>query len=800
MRKLMTESKLVQIVLSLLLACLGLWASHALLNAQTNQAQLWVNMGIYGGGISDAVVDPTTGRVYLVLGGCPAFYRSDDNGEHWVSSNAKYAAAQQILLASDGALYANFDPGLMRSTDGGDTWTLVVNASNAPYAYTIYGFDIDANNANHIVVGTGGGASGDGFAYVTTNGGASWVDSVISVAESGRVEGVAIDPTDVNGDIVYAVSGESWFDANAPSHIHRSLDGGYHFTKIFTAPVGEQMSAVAVSPAGTIFAGSSQSLYRSEDGLSWVRVLTNTGRYVNFIDFGLNDPNIIYVDGYVSHNGGDSWTPLSINGFVAQSPANPDMLFTQSGVGIKRSIDSGTSWDEVNYGIEGVLVWDALSDRADNQIIYVATGSGFGRSMDGGQSWEFPMGNFTGDYRALATDPNETGVVYLDGGVNFYRSLDYGQTWEQSYVDPPSDSSISDIAVDPNNGDLIYVAMARYDSSIAQAVGGLSRSLDGGQTWINTTLAGLPVNAVETVKTPSGTAVFAGVGDYWLATVVGGVYRSLDNGDAWNQVGLANKVVSSLAIHPTDPNVIFAGTVKENFPSGAERPVYRSLDGGDTWEKLSLLNCGNVEAIAIDPNAPNIVIVSSCSQLHKSFDGGATWFLYYEGRPGDQFQAVYIPFLPPSPVSNFTAQPYTGSVHLAWTYPGDPDLVGAKINYLTDTFPTAHHMGVTLTDQMGMPGGTDVFTHTGTLSDTTYYYAAFAYDLDGRFSNPTWVSATVPVSGGQVFSIASVYSADTVSNPGNRLPVYLAASSGLYRRLEAGGLYDIYLPLVIKKR
>jgi hypothetical protein len=297
--------------------------------------------------------------------------------------------------------------------------------------------------------------------------------------------------------------------------------------------------------------------------------------------------------------------------------------------------------------------------------------------------------------------------------------------------------------------------------------------------------------------------VYAAAGDNWSSSVLGGVYRSLDNGDTWESIGLEDEVINALAVDPSDGRVIYAGaTGRQQEPQGGYL-VYRSRDAGETWDQLSLYSCCSIEAMKVDPNAPNIIFASAGNLLYKSSDGGDTWALFYTGVWGEQFQALHIPFLPPSPVTGLSAQVISDSVRLTWNNPADPDLAEVSLRVMTDTFPTAHTQGISLTMQTALPVTSGVFTHTGVLTGMTYFYTAFAYDVDGRYSEPAVISATLPESGSVGFPEPPALILAPGTGREAQSKIYLATSRGLFMSYDTantppGEQYRLFLPLGIK--
>ena len=606
-----------------------------------SEAPEWQNLGIYGGNINDVVVDPETDWVYLVLNGYPGVYRSQDSGQSWSPIGEGYAAAQRILIDKNGSLYANFDI-LRKSMDDGVTWQPIVDISVIESVHIIPAFDIHPDNPDLIVMGTGSGSTKDAEVYFTTDGGMNWNQSSINIPISSRIFDIAFDPTDPNGQRIYAVN-KDLESSNTASNVYRSDDGGATFVVEIAVPPGEQLSEIGVNRNGTVYAGTTSGLYRKQTSGVWEPRNFN-GMSINMIEFDVSDPEIVYIDNYVSYNDGDSWSPKSVHGYFAQSPNEPDLMFTLSKLGLKRSMDGGETWVESVEGIEAVLIWSMAADVQNQDVLFVATQQGLGRSLDGGDTWDFPMESIMPDRMSLITSPVDSGVVFIGGNAGDVDiSNDHGENWTHQLIDPENETAVWDIAIDPRDNNFVYAATASYFSEIGNSIGGLFVSNDGGDTW-GSAIPDLPANAVEAASDPDKTVVYAGFGDYWYGNETGGVYRWTAS-EGWDQVGLADKVVNAIAVNPNNPDLVFAGTVKEIFAENSVTPVYRSVNGGASWEPLKIDNCGNIEAIVINPNFPNEIYVSACNQLHKSVNNGDSWFLYYMGRDGDQFQALYMPMI-----------------------------------------------------------------------------------------------------------------------------------------------------------
>jgi hypothetical protein len=83
----------------------------------------------------------------------------------------------------------------------------------------------------------------------------------------------------------------------------------------------------------------------------------------------------------------------------------------------------------------------------------------------------------------------------------------------------------------------------------------------------------------------------------------------------------------------------------------------------------------------------------------------------------------------PDPVQAFTAQPGSQAVRLSWTNPVTADFTGTMIRVKLGSFPTGPADGQLVVNKPNTPGSSDTHLHLGLTSGTTYFYAAFAYDL-----------------------------------------------------------------------
>ncbi len=217
------------------------------------------------------------------------------------------------------------------------------------------------------------------------------------------------------------------------------------------------------------------------------------------------------------------------------------------------------------------------------------------------------------------TNPNIFWVGSPSGGV--WKTTDGGTTWSTTTDNLPS-IGISDIAANPLNPDILYIATGDGDAADTYSIG-ILKSYDGGATW-NTTGSSLNITDYYTFRriliNPNDTNII-------IATSNNGIFRTTDAGANWTNV--INGNFKDLEFKPGDPSIVYA---TENNAA-----IYKSTDGGASFTNISgTITTADINRIelAVTPANPN-VIYALCSSnsdngfyaLYKSSDNGNTWTL-----------------------------------------------------------------------------------------------------------------------------------------------------------------------------
>lgn len=177
--------------------------------------------------------------------------------------------------------------------------------------------------------------------------------------------------------------------------------------------------------------------------------------------------------------------------------------------------------------------------------------------------------------------------------------------------------------------------------------GGVWKTQDGGSNWKNITdkYFGGTIGAVA-VAPSDETVVYVGEGENTMrgnvAEGLGGIWRSDDGGKNWRNLGLKDgRHIIRIVVHPKDPNTVWVAVMGHLFGPNEERGVYKTTDGGKTWKKtLFVNNQTGCSDLVMEPGNPSVwyagmwrVIRTPHSMesggegsgLYKSVDGGETW-------------------------------------------------------------------------------------------------------------------------------------------------------------------------------
>ena len=344
---------------------------------------------------------------------------STDGGQSFGPPVATGGALINSLLvdpADAERVYAATDSGVFVSTNGGANWSSSSIGITTPL---LGAAAISPSAPDNVLVGGLGGV------YRTNNGGVTWLHTELGTGID-DVTALSFDP--LNSATVYActigafvhrsddggvswsagvdtggfafcysiaVSGSTLWVPTAGG-IRRSIDGGDNWE--LTTGLDLPTYSLAVAPGGTtLYAGSSQGTYKSVNaGASWTLMT------VDLADAFLVDPS----------------TPAIVHMGLG---CGIDDGAASSG-GIRRSIDSGATWEPV---VAGSCI-TALLGLADGRLLAVGRGTApFAISSDQGLSWQAAGIGIEGEPTGIAAS-SDGQLVYVPTTLGLYKSVTGG--------------------------------------------------------------------------------------------------------------------------------------------------------------------------------------------------------------------------------------------------------------------------------------------------------------------------------------------------------------------------------------
>ncbi|HTM55073.1 MAG TPA: hypothetical protein VL175_13650, partial [Pirellulales bacterium] len=455
---------------------------------------------------------------------------------------------------------------------------------------------------------------------------------------SGRIAGLAADPTDPN--VLYA--------AAAGGGVWKTIDAGASWAALTDSQQTLSMGAIAVAPsdASVIYAGTGEANFSGD----------------SFYGRGV----------LVSHDFGANWVLTGNNEFdrraiskIAIDPTNSSIAYAAvaraangaSGFGVYKTIDAGVHWANTTSAVTTTVSFtDVAIDPSDSNILYAAVGevsgnaaNGVYKSINAGGSWtllaNLPHGAQDGRI-TIAVAPTNADEIFVsiagnsfDSGVfSFQRSDDGGDNWTDLTATTPNylaDQGGYDttLIVDPSNPAIVYAAGQAGPNSIIQ-------STDAGVSW----------NDIETdmnlVRPHVDHHAFAfDASGKLLDGNDGGVWR-LDDPDAgslvWTNLNsnLGVTQFEGVALSPTDPNLVLGGTQDNGTIRYTGTQDWTETDGGDGgMVKFSQQNPSRVYHIA------PVESFGGTRFFRRSDDGGAHWTSKTSGLNDGAGTLFYPPFV-----------------------------------------------------------------------------------------------------------------------------------------------------------
>lgn len=197
------------------------------------------------------------------------------------------------------------------------------------------------------------------------------------------------------------------------------------------------------------------------------------------------------------------------------------------------------------------------------------------------------------DIEAIPSDPSTLYVASASGGL--WKSVNRGQTWINVFDDMPV-STFGDVALAPSDPEIVYAGTGEQQNRQSTSYGnGVYRSDDGGGTWRHLGLEETRhIGRVRIHPNNADVAYVAALGNLWAPSQQRGIFKTTDGGRSWQKVLYVDENTGAvdLAMDSSDPNTLYAATYQRQRRAwgfnggGPGSGIYKTIDGGANWNEL----------------------------------------------------------------------------------------------------------------------------------------------------------------------------------------------------------------------
>ncbi len=588
-----------------------------------------------------------------------------------------------------------YGDGIYKSTDGGQTWKHMGLRDSQHIGRIL----VDPRDSDVVFVASQGplwSPGGDRGLLKTTDGGQTW-KAVLEISENTGVTDVAFDPRDP--DVIYAASYQRrrhvglLIGGGPESAIYKSADGGKTWKKLTDGlpKVDIGRIALAVSPqdpdvvyALITAAHDEGGFFRSADrGATWTRQSNYDALDPQYYGEIYADPHqfdrvyAMDVRVQVTEDGGKSfratsWKMHVDNHAMAFDPTDPNHLLVGNDGGLYETFDRGQTWRHFT----NLPIAQFYRVVADNALPFynVYGGTQDNGSMGGPSRTLNSVGIRTSEWIRTGgadgmqpqVDPEDPDIVYSTSQNGGISRLDK-RTGLSVGIRPAGEENgpavrwhwDSPFIVSPHSHKRLYLAGSR-----------LYRSDDRGDSWhpVSPDLTrqldrdAIPVmgrvwgeDAVQKHRFTTALSVASALAEsplseglLYVGTDDGLVQISEDGGKNWRRIeefpGIPEwTYVSDVCVSQHDAQTLYVAF--NNYQQGDFKPyLLKSTDCGKSWASIAgnLPDRHVVWSIVEDHENEDLLFAGTEFGLFFTVDGGRRWVQLRGGAPTVQFRDLQI--------------------------------------------------------------------------------------------------------------------------------------------------------------
>ncbi|HCN37217.1 MAG TPA: hypothetical protein DIS94_05840 [Bacteroidetes bacterium] len=650
--------------------------------------------GNIGGRIRSIVIHPSTTSHILIGAVAGGVWKTTNGGLNWyesetdlnpisISTMAYDPSLPTTVYAGTGEGWGNSDAvyggGVYKSTDFGDTWSLLASTSGASASLFRNVMKIYVDASGNIYAATrdtrskmgGPGLTVSGGLFLSTNGGTNWA----KISSTTFTENY-FTPTDVlpysTSEILYAVNN----NGITLGGIYRTTNGGTNWTLITSGlPTADYrrisfaQDPVSIDVVYAVFQstdvtsmgdGGLKGIYKSTNrGVDWTALgtppkiastsslsyLGTQGWYDNVIavdPFSTTDLYVGGVDMMKSSNGGTNWFQLTYwhsfygtpvvhadHHVIAFDPITSGVVYSGNDGGIYKSTNSGVTWTSLNNGLPITQFYSGAISRTGTAMYGGTQDNGHLKlNAPGSSDWTMVVG---GDGGYSAVDQTDSSIAYEEYVfLAMEKTTNSGVSWAgctSGLTDAGSSTAslfIAPFAINPDSSRVLIAGSNRVWVTDDRA---------GSWTAVSDALlGGVKISAVTISSVPHGLRAFYGTTD-GKVFVCDSLNITLGTSNTWLDITPATSSgawVRRIVPRPSDKNHILLCYAGYNTtpPLDAEH-IYYSTTSGGTWTDISFSFANvPVHSAVFDGGDMSTFYVGSEIGVYRTTNTGTTWSLF----------------------------------------------------------------------------------------------------------------------------------------------------------------------------